>query len=68
MPKVRALAITSVDQGVSFAEKHGYPVLIKSSFSLRWSATAENQADLARLIGEGLKLSPIGEVLVERPG
>ena len=68
MPKVRALVVRSVDQGVSFAEQHGYPVLIKSAFSLRWSATAENQADLARLVEEGLRLSPVGEVSVERPG
>ena len=66
MPKVRAVVVRNAEAGLGFAEKHGYPILVKSAFSLQWSATAEDSGELVRLVEEGLRLSPIGEVSVEK--
>jgi len=41
-----------------------FPLTIRSAFSLEWSKTVNNDAELLVAIREGLELSPIGEVLI----
>ena len=41
-----------------------FPLTISSAFSLKWSKTVNNDAELLLAIKEGLELSPIGEVLI----
>lgn len=57
----------SVDQALEIASKIGYPVILRPSFTLGGAGggAASNPEELARIVSQGLELSPIGEVLVE---
>ena len=41
-----------------------FPLTINSAFSLEWSKSVNDDAELLLAIKEGLELSPIGEVLI----
>ncbi|MBF6612142.1 MAG: carbamoyl-phosphate synthase large subunit [Chloroflexi bacterium] len=51
-----------------FTAKHGFPVVVRSPFSLggTGSGHAANEAELENLVGDALKLSRTGNVLLER--
>jgi carbamoyl-phosphate synthase large subunit len=53
---------------VQFAERHGYPVVVRAAFTLggTGSGHAANREELEELVEQGLKLSPVGSVLVEQ--
>ena len=57
----------SVDQALEIASSIGYPVILRPSFTLGGAGggAASNPEELARIVSQGLELSPIGEVLVE---
>ena len=57
----------SVDQALVIASSIGYPVILRPSFTLGGAGggAASNPEELARIVSQGLELSPIGEVLVE---
>ena len=57
----------SVDQALAIASSIGYPVILRPSFTLGGAGggAASNPEELARIVSQGLELSPIGEVLVE---
>ena len=57
----------SVDQALEIASSIGYPVILRPSFTLGGAGggAATNPEELARIVSQGLELSPIGEVLVE---
>ena len=57
----------SLEEAVAVAEDIGLPVVVRASFTLGGggSGIAETKQDLVRIAAEGLKLSRIGEVLVE---
>ena len=57
----------SVDQALEIASKIGYPVILRPSFTLGGAGggAASSPEELARIVSQGLELSPIGEVLVE---
>ena len=57
----------SVDQALEIASLIGYPVILRPSFTLGGAGggAASNPEELARIVSQGLELSPIGEVLVE---
>ena len=59
---------TSIEEGRAVAEKIGYPVVLRPAFTLGGSGGgfAENQAELDLLMENGLKLSPVHQVLVEK--
>ena len=57
----------SVDDALEIAERIGYPVILRPSFTLGGAgggAAADPEA-LAHIAAQGIELSPIGEVLVE---
>jgi carbamoyl-phosphate synthase large subunit len=57
----------SVDEAMHAAEELGYPVVIRPSYVLGGggSGVVRSPEELRRVAGEGLRLSAIGEVLVE---
>ncbi|MCK4177384.1 carbamoyl-phosphate synthase large subunit [Aciditerrimonas ferrireducens] len=57
-----------VEEALAVAEAVGYPVMLRPSYILGGAGTgvAADREELVRLAGEGLRASPIGQVLVER--
>jgi len=48
-----------------FAKRTGFPIKISSVYSLRRQWVVKDVRDFARLVKEGLSLSPTNEVLLE---
>jgi carbamoyl-phosphate synthase large subunit len=59
--------VNSVDKGLEFANKIGYPCILRPSFTLGGTGggIAYNREDLVEILGNGLDLSPVHEVLME---
>src|SRR2546422_685728 len=59
--------ITSVNQGLAFAEKIGYPCILRPSFTLGGTGggIAYNKEELVEILERGIALSPVHEVLIE---
>src|SRR5688572_3925 len=58
---------TTVEEAHAFAEEHGFPLLVRSSFTLggAGSGIARDLQDYVRLVSEGIAASPIGEVQID---
>src|SRR5690348_5099033 len=59
--------VTSVEKGLEFAERIGYPVILRPSFTLGGTGggIAYNREDLVEILEKGIDLSPVHEVLIE---
>src|SRR5580658_3604369 len=59
--------VNNVDDGLAFANRIGYPVILRASFTLGGSGggIAYNREDLTEILERGLDLSPFHEVLIE---
>jgi len=59
--------VNNVDDGLAFANRIGYPVILRASFTLGGSGggIAYNREDLIEILERGLDLSPVHEVLIE---
>ncbi len=59
--------VTSVQSGFEFAERIGYPNVLRPSFTLGGAGggIAYNREDLEEILERGLALSPVHEVLME---
>ncbi|HEY9476931.1 MAG TPA: carbamoyl-phosphate synthase large subunit [Microbacteriaceae bacterium] len=57
----------TVEEALSFADDLGYPMVIRPSFTMGGlgSGFAHNEAELIRMVGDGLHQSPTTEVLLE---
>ena len=60
--------VTSVKEGLKFVEKIGYPVVLRPAYTLGGSGggIAENEEEFYEILENGLRLSRVGQVLVER--
>src|SRR3984885_201986 len=60
--------VNNVDSGVAFANRIGYPVILRASFTLGGSGggIAYNREELYEILERGLDLSPVHEVLIEQ--
>ncbi|WP_044913619.1 carbamoyl-phosphate synthase large subunit [Butyrivibrio sp. WCE2006] len=67
-PCAASLVVHNVDDGVAFAEKIGYPVVLRPAFTLGGSGggIAHNRVECEEILENGLRLSRANEVLVER--
>ncbi|MDQ6759352.1 MAG: carbamoyl-phosphate synthase large subunit, partial [Acidobacteriota bacterium] len=56
------------DDGIAFANRIGYPVIVRASFTMGGSGggIAYNREDLYEILERGLDLSPVHEVLIEQ--
>ena len=59
--------VNNVDDGLAFADRIGYPVILRPSFTLGGSGggIAYNREDLTEILERGIDLSPVHEVLIE---
>ena len=67
-PVAASLVVHNVKDGVEFANKIGYPVVLRPAFTLGGSGggIAYNQVQCEEILENGLRLSRASEVLVER--
>lgn len=61
------LIIANIDDGVNWAETNGYPVIIRPAYTLGGSGggIANNKIELQKILKRGLRLSTIGQCLIE---
>jgi len=59
--------VNNIEDGLAFAHRIGYPVILRASFTLGGSGggIAYNREDLTEILERGLDLSPVHEVLIE---
>ena len=67
-PIAASLVVRNVEDGVAFSNKIGYPVVLRPAYTLGGSGggIANNEEELIEILENGLRLSRVGEVLVER--
>ena len=67
-PVAASKVVTTVQDGVEFTNSIGYPVVLRPAYTLGGSGggIAQNEFELREILENGLRLSRVGEVLVER--
>ncbi|MCI8482976.1 MAG: carbamoyl-phosphate synthase large subunit [Lachnospiraceae bacterium] len=67
-PCAPSLVVHNVEDGIAFTNTIGYPVVLRPAYTLGGSGggIAHNEAELMEILANGLRLSRVGEVLVER--
>ena len=67
-PVAPSLVVENVEDGVAFTNKIGYPVVLRPAYTLGGSGggIAHNHQELVDILENGLRLSRVGQVLVER--
>lgn len=67
-PCAASLVVETVEDGVAFTNTIGYPVVLRPAYTLGGSGggIAHNQVELEEILENGLRLSRVGQVLVER--
>ena len=60
--------VTDVESGLAFAKKIGYPVIVRPAYTLGGTGggIVDNEEELREITSNGLELSPITQVLVEK--
>ncbi|TCK98418.1 carbamoyl-phosphate synthase large subunit [Natranaerovirga hydrolytica] len=60
--------ITSMEEGIEFAEEIGYPIIVRPAYTLGGTGggIADNQEQLKSFLEKGLKYSRINQVLLEQ--
>ena len=67
-PVAASLVVNTVEDGIKFTNTIGYPVVLRPAYTLGGSGggIANNQQELVEILTNGLRLSRVHEVLVER--
>ncbi len=67
-PCAASKVVENVQDGIEFTNTIGYPVVLRPAYTLGGSGggIAHNQAQLEEILENGLRLSRVGQVLVER--
>ncbi len=67
-PCAASKVVETIEDGVAFTNSIGYPVVLRPAYTLGGSGggIAHNQAELESILENGLRLSRVGQVLVER--
>ena len=67
-PVAASLVVRSVEDGIAFTNTIGYPVVLRPAYTLGGSGggIAYDEAQLVEILENGLRLSRVGGVLVER--
>ncbi|MFL6448006.1 MAG: carbamoyl-phosphate synthase large subunit [Bryobacteraceae bacterium] len=63
----QSLLVNNVEAGLAFAERIGYPIILRPSFTMGGSGggIAYNREELIEILERGIDLSPVHEVLIE---
>ncbi len=67
-PVIPSKVVTEIPAALAFAGEIGYPVIVRPAFTLGGSGggIAKTEAELEEIARTGIRLSPIGQILVER--
>ncbi len=67
-PSIESEIITDIESGKAFSRKIGYPVIVRPAYTLGGTGggIADNEEELEIILGQGLSLSAIGQVLIEK--
>lgn len=67
-PVVISDIVTNLEDGLAFAEKIGYPVVVRPAYTLGGTGggIADNEEELTEILSQGLQLSPVSQVLLEK--
>ena len=67
-PVAASLVVEDVETGVEFANRIGYPIVLRPAYTLGGSGggIAHNEEQMIEILSNGLRLSRVGQVLVER--
>ncbi len=67
-PVAASKVVENIQDGIAFTEEIGYPVVLRPAYTLGGSGggIAKTQEELIEILGNGLRLSRVGQVLVER--
>lgn len=63
-----SIIATNLDQCIEFVNEHGFPVIIRPAYTLGGSGggIAHDMKELKAICTRGMKLSPIGQILLEQ--
>ncbi|KJZ84300.1 carbamoyl-phosphate synthase (glutamine-hydrolyzing) large subunit, partial [Clostridium sp. IBUN13A] len=67
-PVIKSEIVTDLQAGIDFANKIGYPVIVRPAYTLGGSGggIADDEEELRTILESGLQLSTIGQVLLEK--
>ncbi len=67
-PVIESQIVTNVEEGLSFSEKIGYPVIVRPAYTLGGTGggIADDEQALREILKSGLQLSPVSQVLLEK--
>ena len=67
-PVVVSDIVTNLEDGLEFAGKIGYPVVVRPAYTLGGTGggIAETVEELTEILTQGLQLSPVSQVLLEK--
>lgn len=67
-PIVESEIVTDIEAGLKFAETISYPVIVRPAYTLGGTGggIAENAQELTEILEQGLHLSRVGQVLIEK--
>lgn len=67
-PVIESEIITDMESGMAYANKIGYPVIVRPAYTLGGTGggIANNEEELSETLQSGLQLSTIGQVLLEK--
>jgi len=67
-PCAPSKVVESVDEGLEFARQIGFPVVLRPAYTLGGSGggIAQDEGECREILSNGLRLSRVGQVLVER--
>ena len=67
-PVVVSDIVTNLEDGLEFANKIGYPVVVRPAYTLGGTGggIAETVEELTEILTQGLQLSPVSQVLLEK--
>ncbi|MDR1916421.1 MAG: carbamoyl-phosphate synthase large subunit [Synergistaceae bacterium] len=67
-PVIPSEVVTNVEDAIRFARSIGYPLIVRPGFTLGGAGggIANDEEELGRIARDGLRLSPIGQILVEK--
>ena len=68
VPTLPSRAVYSIDEALTAAVEIGYPVMVRVAFTLggKGGGMAHTPEELREVAGKGLRLSPVGQILLER--
>jgi carbamoyl-phosphate synthase large subunit len=68
VPVLPARAVYSVEEALAAGQELGYPVMVRVAFTLggKGGGIARDPGHLKEVAGRGLRISPVGQILLER--